>query len=233
MVITRKEKRRGISGNHLGCIHAKPADRTSVDTIPPPFASNTTQRKHAMLPACRQTRRNAFSLLASPCRWFATTSRAAVAQHLPPRLKIPETDLHETFLKGSGPGGQKINKTASAVQLTHLPTGTVLKCQATRSRTQNRKIARQLLAEKIEVLEKGDESRAAIKADRASKKKASAAKKKKRKYRALEAEKNGESAEEVAVEGEEEVDGDRSDGGISSVEEASEEVERNAEEAKR
>jgi len=62
----------------------------------------------------------------------------------------------------------------------------VIKCQATRSRTQNRKVARQLLAEKLEVLEKGSESRVAVKAEVKRKKKASRAKKAKRKYRALE-----------------------------------------------
>ena len=62
----------------------------------------------------------------------------------------------------------------------------VIKSQATRSRTQNRKIARQLLAEKLEVLEKGSESRVAVKAEAKRKKKASRAKKAKRKYRALE-----------------------------------------------
>lgn len=62
----------------------------------------------------------------------------------------------------------------------------VIKCQATRSRTQNRTIARRLLAEKLEVLEKGSESRIAVKAEIKRKKKASRAKKAMRKYRALE-----------------------------------------------
>ena len=78
------------------------------------------------------------------------------------------------------------NKTNSAVQLTHLPTGIVVKSQATRSRSQNHKIAKQILAEKIELLHKGDESRAAKKIEVKSKRKASATKKSNRKYRALE-----------------------------------------------
>ena len=67
----------------------------------------------------------------------------------------------------------------------HLPSGTVVKSQATRSRDQNRKIARRLLAEKIEAAEKGPESRTALKADIKKKKKASKNKKARRKYRAL------------------------------------------------
>ena len=77
------------------------------------------------------------------------------------------------------------NKTYCAVQLKHLPSGTVVKSQATRSRDQNRKIARRLLAEKIEAAEKGPESRTALKAGIKKKKKASKNKKARRKYRAL------------------------------------------------
>jgi protein subunit release factor B len=82
------------------------------------------------------------------------------------------------------------NKTSSAVQLKHIPTGLVLKVQATRSRSQNRKIARQMLAEKLEELEKGKDSRIAIVGDSKRKKKSSAVKKSKRKYRLLEEEKS-------------------------------------------
>jgi protein subunit release factor B len=119
---------------------------------------------------------------------FGTTA----AQHekpLPPRRKIDEGEITESFLKGTGPGGQKINKTSSAVQLKHLPTGIVVKCQGTRSREQNRKDARRLLGERLEELEKGDESRTAIKAERARVKKASVDKKSRRKYKKLAEEK--------------------------------------------
>ncbi|KAI6830998.1 hypothetical protein KC340_g10178 [Hortaea werneckii] len=114
---------------------------------------------------------------------------------LPPRPKILDAEIEEKFLKGTGPGGQKINKTSCAVQLRHLPTGIVVKSQETRSREQNRKFARNILAEKLDQLEKGDQSRSAIKADRAKSKKASAAKKSRRKYRKLEEEKTGAAYE--------------------------------------
>lgn len=118
---------------------------------------------------------------------------------MPPRRKIEETEIEEAFLKGSGPGGQKINKTSSAVQLKHVPTGIVVKSQETRSRQQNRKLARQILAEKLDFLEKGDESRSAIKTERARVKKASASKKAKRKYRKLDEER--EAKEGVSGDG--------------------------------
>ncbi|KAM0287415.1 hypothetical protein ACHAQH_000365 [Verticillium albo-atrum] len=116
-----------------------------------------------------------------------STSLPTQKQPMPQRPKPPpDSDIEENYLKGSGPGGQKINKTSSAVQLKHKPTGIVVKCQATRSRTQNRKIARQLLAERLDDLENGDQSRSAIVGEAKRKKAASAAKKSKRKYKKLE-----------------------------------------------
>ncbi|OSS48126.1 hypothetical protein B5807_06432 [Epicoccum nigrum] len=117
---------------------------------------------------------------------------ALLEKQMPPRKIIPESDIIENFLKGSGPGGQKINKTSSAVQLKHIPTGIVVKYQDTRSRALNRKVARKLLQDRLEELELGDEARTAVKAREKSKKKASGDKKKRRKYRALEAGKAGE-----------------------------------------
>ncbi|KAF2966841.1 hypothetical protein GQX73_g6740 [Xylaria multiplex] len=118
------------------------------------------------------------------------------SKHLPPRPKPPpEDEIEESFLKGSGPGGQKINKTNSAVQLKHIPTGFVVKCQATRSRSQNRTIARQLLADKLDDMTRGDESRSSIVGEVKRKKKASSAKKSRRKYRKLEEGNEGTAAE--------------------------------------
>jgi hypothetical protein len=136
-----------------------------------------------------------------------TTTATAYEKALPPRRKIAEHEITEAFLRGTGPGGQKINKTSCAVQLKHLATGIVVKSQHTRSREQNRKFARLLLGEKLDALEKGEDSRTAIKLDRAKTKKASANKKTKRKYKKLEEAKaaasGGEGAEEGEVEGEE------------------------------
>jgi len=78
--------------------------------------------------------------------------------------------------------------------LKHLPTGLVLKVQEHRSRTQNRKLARQMLADRLDVMERGPESRVAVKGEVKRKKKSSATKKSKRKYRRLEEEKSGEFA---------------------------------------
>ncbi|WEW61530.1 hypothetical protein PRK78_007020 [Emydomyces testavorans] len=131
-------------------------------------------------------------LLRWPSPRFQSTFRALSCsaapsiKQMPPRPTIDESEVTVKYLKGSGPGGQKINKTSSAVQLIHLPTNTVVKSQASRSRSQNHKVALRILAEKIERLQKGDQSRAAIVAETRRKRKASKVKKSKRKYRALE-----------------------------------------------
>ena len=66
------------------------------------------------------------------------------------RLGIREQDLEENFIRGSGAGGQKINKTSSTVVLVHRPTGLEVRCQRERSQSQNRLIARHELCEKLE-----------------------------------------------------------------------------------
>lgn len=125
------------------------------------------------------------SLIGRSARTFSIQS-AQLEKPLPPRIVIPEKDIIESFLKGSGPGGQKINKTSSAVQLKHIPTGIVVKNQATRSRDQNRKNARRILGEKLEELEQTPRWAATeVKSEKIRRKKASAAKKSRRKYRQL------------------------------------------------
>lgn len=62
---------------------------------------------------------------------------------------VVEDDLEETFVRGGGSGGQKINKTSSCVRLVHKETGVSVKCQETRSREANRWLARRALAEKL------------------------------------------------------------------------------------
>jgi len=71
------------------------------------------------------------------------------------RLGVREEEFRETFIRSSGPGGQKVNKTSSCVYLVHLPTGLSVKCQQERSQTLNRFLARRLLLDRIERLRTG------------------------------------------------------------------------------
>lgn len=66
------------------------------------------------------------------------------------QLGIRESDLIEDFVKGSGAGGQKINKTSVAVFLLHRPSGLSVRCQESRSQALNRFLARRLLCQKLE-----------------------------------------------------------------------------------
>ncbi|KAM5380623.1 hypothetical protein ACJA88_004952 [Fusarium oxysporum] len=127
---------------------------------------------------------------ALPTRTFHNTS-IFLAKALPPRPKPPpESEIEESYVKGSGPGGQKILK--------HIPTGIVVKSQATRSRDQNRKHARELLAQRVDELRNGDQSRSAIVGQVKQKRAASASKKSRRKYKKLEEEKAAAAAEAEA-----------------------------------
>ncbi|MBN1381966.1 MAG: peptide chain release factor-like protein [Deltaproteobacteria bacterium] len=66
------------------------------------------------------------------------------------RLGVSESDLKETFVRSSGPGGQNVNKVSSCVFLVHIPTGLSVKCQRERSQAMNRFLARRLLLDRIE-----------------------------------------------------------------------------------
>jgi len=65
------------------------------------------------------------------------------------RLNLAESDLVEDFVRGSGPGGQKVNKTSVAVLLRHPASGLEVRCQESRSQALNRFVARRLLTEKL------------------------------------------------------------------------------------
>ena len=65
-------------------------------------------------------------------------------------LDVRPEDVEERFVRGTGAGGQKINKTSSTVWLRHEPTGVEVRCQRERSQTVNRQLAWLELAEKLE-----------------------------------------------------------------------------------
>ena len=87
------------------------------------------------------------------------------------RCGLREEDLRESFIRGGGPGGQKINRTASCVQLRHLPTGLEVRMQEARSQALNRFHARRRLCELLENQTLGADSPEAKKAARLRKQK--------------------------------------------------------------
>ncbi|KAM4763538.1 probable peptide chain release factor C12orf65 homolog, mitochondrial [Corvus cornix cornix] len=95
-------------------------------------------------------------------------------------LELTEAELEEQFVRGDGPGGQATNKTNNCVVLKHIPSGIVVKCHQTRSVEKNRKIAREILREKVDLFYKGEDS------DVFKEKKASEKQKQEKKRRAKE-----------------------------------------------
>jgi len=80
------------------------------------------------------------------------TSTATVAVLLKPKrteINISPSDLEFSTYKASGPGGQYVNKTESAVRIVHKPTGIVVTCQSERNQLQNRETALAILSAKI------------------------------------------------------------------------------------
>ncbi|KAI0806952.1 RF-1 domain-containing protein [Fomes fomentarius] len=81
---------------------------------------------------------------------FYSQLKKAHQQRVLPELK--EEDIEESFVRGSGPGGQSVNKTENNVQLLHKPTGIRVSCHETRSLKQNRMLSRRILLDKLDAL---------------------------------------------------------------------------------
>lgn len=99
-----------------------------------------------------------------PDKWEALRKRMV-------ELGIEESDLQETFVRGSGPGGQKVNKSSIAVQLKHSPSGLEVKVQRERSRDANRFLARRALCDLYCEKVLGQATRKSDKASKARKQK--------------------------------------------------------------
>ncbi len=90
---------------------------------------------------------------------FASVYAYPVAEDIP-ELNIEEADIRVDTFRSGGAGGQHVNKTDSAVRMTHLPTGIVVQCQSQRSQIQNRETCIKILKARVYQLFKEEKEKA-------------------------------------------------------------------------
>ncbi|CCM03690.1 uncharacterized protein FIBRA_05835 [Fibroporia radiculosa] len=122
--------------------HTELGDNDTIKNPSPVESSRSVRKRGSSTDAARTS-----SHSPEVPRYYSQLKKAH-KQRVVPQLK--EVDLEESFVRGSGPGGQSINKTENNVQLLHKPTGIRVACQETRSLSQNRKLARRVLLDKLD-----------------------------------------------------------------------------------
>ena len=80
---------------------------------------------------------------------FAGVEVLPMMEELDKDIEIPDSDIEFKAVRSSGPGGQNVNKTSSAVQIVHIPTGISVESSEQRSQAQNRETAMRLLKAKL------------------------------------------------------------------------------------
>ncbi|MFA5616064.1 MAG: peptide chain release factor-like protein [Syntrophorhabdaceae bacterium] len=98
-------------------------------------------------------------IMAEPLKFSVSPEKERALRQRFADLGIDEKDITERFVRSGGHGGQNVNKVSTCVYLKHIPSGIEVKCQTERSQALNRFLARRILADKIENVMLGKESK--------------------------------------------------------------------------
>jgi peptide chain release factor 2 len=114
--------------------------------IDQPFAFGMLKKEHG---AHRLVRISPFNAQGLRQTTFAGVEVLPIFENVDSSLEIPSKDISFKAVRASGPGGQSVNKTSSAVQITHIPTGITVHSSDLKSQAQNRENAMQILRSKL------------------------------------------------------------------------------------
>jgi len=128
-----------LKGGEVGIV-------TATLEISGPYAFGYLKKEHGTHRLVRISPYNAQGLRQTT---FAGVEVLPMMKELDTDIEIPDSDIDFKAVRSGGPGGQNVNKTSSAVQITHIPTGISVESSEQRSQLQNRETAMRLLKAKL------------------------------------------------------------------------------------